>query len=141
MIEAVAPKLMVVENDPYFIYLLRLYAEQSGFAVVCTNSGQSALSLAEQEQPSVIVLESELPEINGWEILRELRAHPLTHTIPVVICLWQDSKQECGPSHSESFLQKPMGYEDFVTALKGIGVWPGDDIKRTLRASNTTPEG
>lgn len=140
MIEAVTPKLMVVENDPYFIYLLRLYGEQSGFAVVCTNSGQSALALAEQERPSVIVLESELPEINGWEILRELRARPLTHTIPVVMCLWHDSKQECDMGHTESFLHKPMGYDDFVAALKGVGAWPSHGPERPVRAPET-PSG
>jgi CheY-like chemotaxis protein len=134
--ETVTPKLMVVENDPYFIYLLRLYAEQSGFAVVCTNSGLGALALAEQERPSVIVLESELPEINGWEILRSLRTRPLTYTIPVVMCLWQDSKQECNASPSEGFLHKPMGYEDFVVALKDVGVWPANNPERPL----PTPE-
>ncbi len=132
--ESVMPKLMVVENDPYFIYLLRLYAEQSGFSVVSTNSGSGALALAEQELPSVIVLESELPEINGWEILRELRDHPLTQTIPVVICLWQDSKKECEASCLESLLCKPMGYEDFVVALKGVGAWPADNPEQPLNA-------
>jgi CheY-like chemotaxis protein len=135
--EVVIPKLMVVENDPYFIYLLRLYAEQSGFAVVSTNSGLSALALAEQELPSVIVLESELPEINGWEILRALRTHPLTRAIPVVICLWQDSRQECEASHSEGMLHKPMGYEDFVAALKGVGAWPTDNPERPVRSPET----
>jgi CheY-like chemotaxis protein len=133
--EAVIPKLMVVENDPYFIYLLRLYAEQSGFTVVSTNSGLSALALAEQERPCVIVLESELPEINGWEILRRLRDCPLTHKIPVVMCLWQDSKQECEISHSESFLHKPMAYEDFVAALKSVGAWPMNNSERSVHAS------
>ena len=55
------PKLLLVENDPYFIYLLKLYAEQSGFSVVNTSSGSGVFALAQQEQPAVIVLESELP--------------------------------------------------------------------------------
>jgi CheY-like chemotaxis protein len=133
--ETVIPKLMVVQNDPYFIYLLRLYAEQSGFDVVCTNSGLGALALAEQERPSVIILESELPEITGWEILRRLRDRPITHTIPVVMCLWQDSQPGCETSCSESFLLKPMGYENFVAALKGVGAWPANNPERPVRSS------
>ncbi len=120
------PKLLLVENDPYFIYLLRLYAEQSGFAVISTNSGLGAFRLAQQELPTVIVLESEMPEIDGWEILRKLRAEPCTDSIPVVICLWQDSKTECQMTGAETLLHKPMQYDDFVTALKGVGVFPRD---------------
>lgn len=124
------PKLMLVENDPYFIYLLRLYAEQSGFAVVSTNSSVGALSMAQQERPAVIVLESDLPEITGWELLRSLRSEPLTEDTPIVVCLWRDSQQrdgivcQCDVMAREALLHKPMQYEDFVVALKGIGAWP-----------------
>ena len=121
---ALKPKLMLVENDPYFIYLLRLYAEQSGFSVVSTSSGLSALSLAQQEHPAVIVIEWDLPEITGWELLRELRSEPLTQNTPIVLCLWPDSHRHCDTSEREIVLHKPMQYEDFVEALKGVGAWP-----------------
>ncbi|MGC9522725.1 MAG: response regulator [Anaerolineae bacterium] len=120
------PKLLLVEHDPYFIYLLRLYAEQSGFTVISTNSGLGAFRLAQQELPSVIILESEMPEVNGWEILRKLRTEPCTQEIPVVICLWQDSRTECQMTPAETLLHKPMQYDDFIAALKGVGVWPVD---------------
>ncbi len=43
------PRLLLVENDPYYIYLLRMYAEQSGFAVVVASSGMGVEALAQQE--------------------------------------------------------------------------------------------
>ncbi len=127
---ALKPKLMLVENDPYFIYLLRLYAEQSGFLVVSTNSGLSALSLAQQEQPAIIVIEWDLPEITGRELLRDLRSEPLTQNTPIVLCLWPDSHRHCDTSERESVLHKPMQYEDFVEALKGVGAWPEGNPER-----------
>ncbi len=133
--EAVTPKLMLVENDPYFIYLLRLYAEQSGFLVISTNSGLGAVTMAQQECPAVILLELELPEVTGWEVLHELRSEPLTEAIPVVLCVWQDSEDRCDVGHLDGLLHKPLQYEDFVAALKGVGVWPGDGSQKPRRSS------
>ncbi len=131
--ESATPKLMLVENDPYFIYLLKLYAEQSGFTVVSTSSAWSALALAREESPTVIVLESDLPGMDGGEFLRSLRAEPQTQAIPVIVCLWQDSQPWCEPSHTEEVLHKPLQFDDFVLALKNIGVWPGDDAGKPKR--------
>jgi peptide/nickel transport system ATP-binding protein len=113
---------MLVENDPYFIYLLKLYAEQSGFSVISTSSGQQALALAKREQPNVIVLESDLPEMDGDAVLRSLRSDPLTQAIPVVLCMWRDTERDFENSGVETLLRKPMQYEDFLVALRDIGV-------------------
>lgn len=118
------PKLMLIENDPYFIYLLRLYAEQSGFSVISTNSGLNALSLAQRECPQIIVIEWDLPEITGLELLRSLRSESQLQKTPIVLCLWADSRRECDITDREIVLHKPMQYEDFVTALKRVGAWP-----------------
>jgi len=115
---------MLVENDPYFIYLLKLYAEQSGFRVISTSSGQQAVTLARREQPTVIVLESDLPEMDGDAVLRSLRSDPMTRTIPVVLCMWRDAEWDHGNSEVETCLRKPMQYEDFLTALRDSGVVP-----------------
>ncbi len=125
------PRLLLVENDPYYIYLLRLYAEQSGFAVVTASSGMGAVTLAQREQPTVIVLESDLPEVDGWEILGLLRAEPCTRMTPVVICLWQDSDRRFEATESEFFLRKPMEFHDFVSALRRLGVLSADNPART----------
>jgi CheY-like chemotaxis protein len=134
------PKLLLVENDPYFIYLLKLYAEQSGFSVVNTSSGSGVFALAQQEQPAVIVLESELPEVTGWEILTHLRSEPCTRQIPVVMCLWHDSQHRADMTPFEALLHKPMQFDDFILALRDIGVLPeggpdGDGI--TSRADRS----
>jgi peptide/nickel transport system ATP-binding protein len=115
---------MLVEHDPYFIYLLKLYAEQSGFNVISTSSGQQALALAKQEQPSVILLEADLPEMDGGAVLRSLRSDPLTRAIPVVFCTWRDTERNYEHCEVESLLSKPMQYEDFLAALRDIGVLP-----------------
>lgn len=131
------PKLMLVEHDPYFIYLIKLYAEQSGFSVITTTSGIGALAMAQREHPSVIILEFELPEINGWEVLNQLRAEPRTQAIPVVMCLWQDSQYVEGDC--EGLLHKPLDYGDFVAALKVAGVWPPDRPSDHRRLPPTEP--
>ncbi len=124
------PRLLLVENDPYYIYLLRMYAEQSGFAVVVASSGMGVEALAQREKPVVIVLESDLPEVSGWEVLSRLRSEPCTQTTPVVICLWQDSERGYEVHSTEFVLHKPMEFDDFVYALSTLGVLSGDNLGR-----------
>ena len=151
------PKLMLVENDPYFIYLLKLYAEQCGFAVVTTSSGAAACTMAQEERPDVIILEAELPEITGWEVLALLRAEPCTHEIPVVICIWQDSevadrrvaadyraaadgrKCQVEMTASEALLHKPTQFHEFVAALKNLGAWPEDSTVADNQVARLRP--
>jgi CheY-like chemotaxis protein len=118
--------LMLVENDPYFIYLLRLYAEQSGFRVISTSAGHEVLAIAKRERPTVIVLDLDLPEVDGADVLSALRSDPLTQEIPVVICIWADDKQGFEVGEAEYLLRKPMRYDHFLTALRDIGLSPLD---------------
>jgi CheY-like chemotaxis protein len=99
--------------------------------VVIASSGLGAIALAQREQPVVIVLESDLPEISGWQILAQLRAEPGTREIPVVICLWPDSDRHCDANEFEWPLHKPMEFHDFVSALNGLGVLSADNPART----------
>lgn len=68
-----AGKIMVVDDDQNICELLRLYLEKEGFETVLANSGRSALELFEKENPDLILLDIMLPELDGWQVCREIR--------------------------------------------------------------------
>ena len=68
-----AGKIMVVDDDQNICELLRLYLEKEGFETVLANSGRSALDLFEKENPDLILLDIMLPELDGWQVCREIR--------------------------------------------------------------------
>ncbi|HBN82142.1 MAG TPA: DNA-binding response regulator, partial [Ruminococcaceae bacterium] len=68
-----AGKILVVDDDQNICELLRLYVEKEGFNVVIANDGRKALEIFEAENPDLILLDIMLPELDGWQVCREIR--------------------------------------------------------------------
>ena len=66
-------KILVVDDDKNICELLRLYIEKDGFQVVIANDGKRALEMFRAEQPDLIMLDIMLPELDGWQVCREIR--------------------------------------------------------------------
>ena len=66
-------KILVVDDDRNICELLRLYIEKEGFEVVIANDGRQALELFEADKPDLIMLDIMLPELDGWQVCREIR--------------------------------------------------------------------
>lgn len=68
-----AGKIMVVDDDQNICELLRLYLEKEGFHVAFANDGKRAVDLFDAENPDLILLDIMLPELDGWQVCREIR--------------------------------------------------------------------
>ena len=68
-----AGKILVVDDDQNICELLRLYIEKEGFEVRIANDGRKALEIFEEQNPDLIMLDSMLPELDGWQVCREIR--------------------------------------------------------------------
>ena len=66
-------KIMVVDDDKNICELLRLYLEKEGYQVVIANDGKEAVELNEKEDPELILLDIMLPQLDGWQVCREIR--------------------------------------------------------------------
>ncbi len=120
------PLILIVEDDTHSMYLMERYTRTSGCRALGTEYGEKALVLARQEKPAVIFLDLMLPGMTGWEILRALRADPITRHIPVIICTALSALNEANRAREEGagYLHKPILYQDFITALKDAGIEP-----------------
>ena len=68
-----AGKIMVVDDDQNICELLRLYLEKEGFHVAIANDGKRAVDLFDAENPDLMLLDIMLPELDGWQVCREIR--------------------------------------------------------------------
>ena len=68
-----ATRIMVVDDDSNICELLRLYLEKEGYEAIIAENGARALALFEKEQPDLILLDVMMPELDGWQVCRELR--------------------------------------------------------------------
>ena len=127
MNSAAASTIMIIGDDSDFSYLMQRYVRQSGHQMVVAGLGEEAVALARREKPVVIMLEADLPDKTGWDVLRALKADRATCDIPVVICSWLDEEARSLAEGADGYLRKPVMYRDFLAALVEAGVGPGRD--------------
>ncbi len=66
-------RILVVDDEPNIVQLLRLYLEKEGFAVVAARDGEEGLALHLRHDPDLVILDLMLPKLDGYEVCRELR--------------------------------------------------------------------
>lgn len=105
-------KVLVVDDDPDIRSLYQLALSLEGLQVIEAESGQEALSKARTEDPDLIILDIMMPEMDGYEVCRRLRADPRTARVPVLIC----SSKETSNDRKNGML---VGADGFVTKSAG----------------------
>jgi DNA-binding response OmpR family regulator len=112
--------VMIVGSDAHFIYLMRHYTRTSGYQAVVAPLDGEVVRLAQQKRPAMIVLESDLAEPASRDILQALKTNQATCDFPVMVCSWQEEEMSLLAQEADSYLQKPVLYEEFLAALKEV---------------------
>jgi len=79
------PLILIVEDEPAQVEVLRYNLESEGFRTVVANDGHEAILLAEEEKPDAVILDWMLPEISGIEVCRQLRAKGAMKSVPIIM--------------------------------------------------------
>ena len=77
-------KILYVEDNDDNVYMLKNRLSRAGFTVVVATNGAQGIAMATSEQPDLILMDLTLPDINGEEATRRLKADPATKSIPVI---------------------------------------------------------
>jgi CheY-like chemotaxis protein len=104
-------RVLVVDDEPDVLLLCRLNLQQLGHEVLEASEGTSALKLARERRPDVIVLDLMLPGMTGYEVLETLKRDPETSNIPVLVLTAKSLRADRERSHglgASSFLTKPF---------------------------------
>ncbi len=111
-------KVLLVEDDAMIVQMYKTRMDSEGWEVFSTDRGSEALKIAKENKPDIILLDIILPEIDGFTILKELRADSDTKNIPVLMLtnLGQESDQNRG---------KEMGVDGYFIKSQHT---PGDVI-------------
>ncbi|PKB71767.1 MAG: hypothetical protein BZY87_03925 [SAR202 cluster bacterium Io17-Chloro-G6] len=78
-------KVLVVDDEQGIVDLLVENLSDNGFDVISATNGASALVLIYRERPDIVLLDLMIPVVNGYEVLRELRANPTMKNLPVIL--------------------------------------------------------
>lgn len=108
------PTVLVVEDNDEASFLLRTVLTRKGYRVVEAWDGRQAIEVAETEEVDLILLDLQLPRLNGLGVIHRLRQNPKLETVPIVIVTGQDPEKYRTSAIAEGcddFLIKPIDFD------------------------------
>jgi two-component system alkaline phosphatase synthesis response regulator PhoP len=104
----VAQRILVVDDDREIVRLLRAYLEQAGYKVLVAYDGETALHILRRERPNLVLLDLMLPDRDGWEVTRIVRADPSLEATPIIMLTARVEDHD-------KIIGLELGADDYVT--------------------------
>jgi len=114
-------KVLIIEDNEQNIYLLTFLLNKHGFHVIQARDGQQGLDMAFSEQPDLILLDIQLPVMDGHEVARRLKQSPEVMEIPVVAVTshaMSGDRESILAAGCEGYIEKPINPDTFVAQIK-----------------------
>ena len=124
--------ILIIEDDPHFARILRDQAREAGFKALLAADGETGLHFADYHRPSAIILDIGLPGINGWDVMKRLKAEPRTRPIPIHFISAEDSSMDALRQGAIGFLTKPVDVEKLQETFEKIRAFVSRPLKRLL---------
>lgn len=117
------PTILVVEDEPALITLLRYNLEKEGFRVLEAHDGEEALIVTKEERPDLILLDWMLPLLSGLHVCRQLRRDPETREIPIILLTarGEESDKVRGlDSGADDYITKPFSPAELLARVRAV---------------------
>jgi signal transduction histidine kinase len=118
----VKPKILVVDDVPQNVRLLEAVLTSHGYSVTSAASGPEALEKVSAQQPDLVLLDILMPEMDGYEVCRRLRAEPGTQFLPVVMVTSSDIpvRVDARLVEADDFLTKPFNQQELLARVRSL---------------------
>jgi len=116
------PLVLLIEDDRPSLDLFSAYLEGVDLEVAVAHDGEEGLDGVRRLKPAAVVLDIRLPRIDGWDVLRTLKADPATSKVPVVVVSIVDERAKGIALGAAEYLVKPIGRDDLLRALQRVRV-------------------
>ena len=103
--------ILIIEDDPVFLKILRDLTREHGFKCLVAGDGETGLQFADYYKPSGIILDLNLPGINGWTVMSRLKGNPESRHIPVHFISASDNKFDALKMGAIDYVTKPVSPE------------------------------
>ena len=117
-------KVLCIEDEPEMIDLIKLILERKGFEVLGAVGGQEGLNVIRREHPDLILLDLMMPEVDGWEVFRQMRADENLKDIPVIVVTAKaqsiDKVLGLHIAKVDDYLTKPFGPQELLKSVNKV---------------------
>jgi two-component system response regulator VicR len=113
-------KIMVVDDEPDTVDLIKLVLETEGFEVITAFSGKECLDKLSLEEPDAILLDIMMPEMDGWEVFKKIRQKHKNLPVAILTVRNQDIDKMLGLHvlKANDYITKPFGRKELVERVK-----------------------
>lgn len=109
--------VLVIDDNADLVHFYRRYAARTRYQITHIAEGERAFEVIEEAIPDIIVLDIMLPDIDGWDLLTQLHAHPTTRLIPVIVCSVVREEEFALALGAALYVAKPVRRQQFIQAL------------------------
>ncbi len=117
-------KILVVDDEPDIVYLIRLILEKEGYEVVEANSGTEGLEAAKKEKPDLILLDVMMPDMLGWEVCRKLKDMKELQKVPIAMLTVksaaEDKVKSLDTARADWHIAKPVDRDKLVDTVSWL---------------------
>lgn len=119
-----APHVLCIEDEPEMIELVRLILERKGYRVTGAVGGTEGLEILHAHKPDLILLDLMMPDIDGWEVYRQMKADPNLADIPVIVVTAKaqsiDKVLGLHIAKVEDYITKPFGPQELLASISRV---------------------
>ena len=116
-------KILLVDDEPAQLELLRYNLEKAGFETIQAENGRDAILLTEEHEPDLVVLDWMMPEASGIDVCRELRSRAQTRLLPIIMVSvrGEEGDRSLGlDSGADDYIAKPFSPRELVARVKAV---------------------
>ena len=117
-------KVLYIEDNDDNVFMLKMRLELLGdFEVLAAEDGQKGCEMAATEQPDVILMDLEMPVVDGWEATRRLKGNPQTRDIPVIALSAHalgGEREKALAAGCDEFDTKPIEFDRLVATMRRV---------------------
>jgi two-component system, cell cycle response regulator DivK len=114
------PKVLIVEDNPANMTLATFLVETAGHTVISATDAEAGLTLARTHQPDLILMDIQLPGMDGLEATRQLKRDDATRAIPVIALTalaMKGDEERIRAAGCDGYIAKPLAYRDLFAIL------------------------
>jgi DNA-binding response OmpR family regulator len=113
-------KILVVDDDPGIVKVVRAYLEQAGFQVLVAYDGKKAMHIARHDKPDLVVLDLMLPEMDGWDVCRALRKESNVPIIMLTARVEETDRLIGLELGADDYVTKPFSPRELVARVRSV---------------------
>jgi two-component system, cell cycle response regulator DivK len=113
-------KLLIIEDNEQNFYLMRFLLEKNGYEIIGADNGKTGIDMALNHKPDAILLDIQLPEMDGYAVAAELRKHNELEGVPIIAVTsyaMVGDREKALESGATGYIEKPINPDTFVAEI------------------------